>query len=174
MKWFLVILVCLLVSCRTIKNVPVETTIIENNSMVRNDSVRTDKETMQKDSSVVTEKVEKNDSVVIKDSSVIVVNDKGEVLKQERFNSKEVYSTKELRRMEEKYNELKTDYRELQSKYDALLRDKEKTKEVPVIVEKPLSKWQNFLLKLGGIAFSAIVAFVLIVVGKIVYKLRKK
>ena len=156
MKWFLVILVCLLVSCRTIKNVPVETTIIENNSMVRNDSVRTDKETMQKD------------------SSVIVVNDKGEVLKQERFNSKEVYSTKELRRMEEKYNELKTDYRELQSKYDALLREKEKTKEVPVIVEKSLSKWQNFLLKLGGIAFSAIVAFVLIVVGKIVYKLRKK
>ena len=46
--------------------------------------------------------------------------------------------------------------------------------QVPYPVEKPLSKWQNFKLQVGGFALAVIVAFVLIVVGKIVYKLRKK
>ncbi|MCM1031558.1 MAG: hypothetical protein NC410_09000 [Oscillibacter sp.] len=45
--------------------------------------------------------------------------------------------------------------------------------QVPYPVEKPLSTWQNLKLQVGGFAMSAIVVIILIVVGKIVYKLKK-
>lgn len=45
--------------------------------------------------------------------------------------------------------------------------------QVPYPVEKSLSKWQNLKLQVGGFAMSAIVVIILIVVGKIIYKLKK-
>lgn len=45
--------------------------------------------------------------------------------------------------------------------------------QVPYPVEKPLSKWENLKLQVGGFAMSAIVVIILIVVGKIIYKLKK-
>lgn len=61
---------------------------------------------------------------------------------------------------------------------DRLLRDtininKTDTIQVPYTVEKRLSKWQNLKLQVGGFAMSAIVILILIVVGKIIYKLKK-
>ena len=45
--------------------------------------------------------------------------------------------------------------------------------QVPVPVEIPLTGWQRFKLEVGGLAFGGIVILVLIVVGRMVYKLRK-
>lgn len=45
--------------------------------------------------------------------------------------------------------------------------------QVPYPVEIPLSGWQRFKLEVGGLAFGGIVILVLIVVGRMVYKLRK-
>ncbi len=45
--------------------------------------------------------------------------------------------------------------------------------QVPYPVEKPLSRWQNFKLQVGGFSIAAIIVVILIVVGKIVYKLKK-
>ena len=46
--------------------------------------------------------------------------------------------------------------------------------QVPYPVEKPLTKWQNIKLELGGWAFGVIIAFSLIIAGWIVYRWRKK
>lgn len=50
------------------------------------------------------------------------------------------------------------------------------TKEVkvPYPVEKELTRWQQMKLELGGWAFGIIIAFVLIIVGWMIYKSRKK
>ena len=50
------------------------------------------------------------------------------------------------------------------------------TKEVkvPYPVEKELSRWQQMKLELGGWAFGIIIAFVLIIIGWLVYKSLKK
>ena len=45
--------------------------------------------------------------------------------------------------------------------------------QVPVPVEKELSRWQRWKLDLGGFAMAAIVITVLVVVGRVVYKLKK-
>lgn len=46
--------------------------------------------------------------------------------------------------------------------------------KVPCHVEKDLTRWQQMKLELGGWAFGIIIAFVLIIVGWLVYKSWKK
>ena len=47
------------------------------------------------------------------------------------------------------------------------------TIRVPYPVEKPLTRWQKWKLDLGGFAMAGIVVTVLVVVGRMVYKLKK-
>lgn len=47
------------------------------------------------------------------------------------------------------------------------------TVRVPYPVEISLSRWQRFKMEAGGIAFGGIIILVLVVVGRMVYKLRK-
>lgn len=46
--------------------------------------------------------------------------------------------------------------------------------QVPYPVEKNLTKWQAMKIELGGWAFGIIVAFGLVIVGRLVYRWRKK
>lgn len=45
--------------------------------------------------------------------------------------------------------------------------------QVPYPVEKRLNRWQSIKMELGGWAFGLIIAFVLIIIGRIVFKLKK-
>lgn len=45
--------------------------------------------------------------------------------------------------------------------------------QVPYPVEKQLSRWQSLKMELGGWAFGLVIAFVLIIIGRIVFKLKK-
>lgn len=44
---------------------------------------------------------------------------------------------------------------------------------VPYPVEKRLSRWQSIKMELGGWAFGLVIAFILIIIGRIVYRTRK-
>lgn len=44
---------------------------------------------------------------------------------------------------------------------------------VPYPVEKQLTRWQSIKMELGGWAFGLVIAFVLIIIGRIVYKRKK-
>lgn len=46
--------------------------------------------------------------------------------------------------------------------------------QVPYPVEKSLSRWQTIKMELGGWAFGIIIAFVLIIIGWMVYRWRNK
>ena len=173
MRVVVIFLLLCLFGCRTINHVPVKTEVVENDSVVSSDSVRANKEVIRNDSSSVSERTEKSDSTIIRDSSVIVVNEQGDVIKTERFNTKEVYRNKEYERIESKYRELELEYKELQVKYDALFFEKQKTIDVPYPVEKPLSRWQNFKLSVGGFAISGIIVLIIVGVGYMVYKIKK-
>lgn len=48
------------------------------------------------------------------------------------------------------------------------------TIRVPYPVEKRLSRWQSIKLELGGWAFGIIIGFALIIVGWLIYKMRRK
>lgn len=174
MKWIILLATFMSVAaCKSTKYVPVETTETENDSIHASDSVNIQMEIDEKDSSNISEKTEKSDSTIIRDSSVIVVNEQGKVIKEERFHEKEVYRNKEYERKESEYRELKTKYKELQERYDALYHEKQKTRDVPYPVEKPLSRWQNFKLSVGGFAISGVMVLLIVGVVWMVYKLKK-
>ena len=44
---------------------------------------------------------------------------------------------------------------------------------VPYLVEKKLNRWQSIKMELGGWAFGLVISFILIIIGRIVYKARK-
>lgn len=46
--------------------------------------------------------------------------------------------------------------------------------QVPYPVEKQLSRWQSLKMELGGWAFGLVIAFVLIIIGRIVYRYKNK
>jgi hypothetical protein len=46
--------------------------------------------------------------------------------------------------------------------------------QVPYPVEKRLSRWQSIKMELGGWAFGLVITFILIIIGRIVYRFKKK
>lgn len=128
MKVFCLLSVCLMiVSCRSVKYVPVET-------------VRTD--------SLYVNKVER-DSIRLQDSIFVFV--KGDTVRIEKY--KYLYRDRVV--------------------VDTVYKAQCDTIRVPYPVEKPLTRWQKWKLDLGGFAMAAIAIAVLVVVGRVVYKLKK-
>lgn len=128
MRIFCLLSVCLMiVSCRSVKYVPVET-------------VKTD--------SVYVNKVQR-DSIRLQDSIFVFV--KGDTVRIEKY--KYLYR-----------------YRVV---VDTVYKAQCDTIRVPYPVEKPLTRWQKWKLDLGGFAMAAIAIAVLVVVGRMVYRLRR-
>lgn len=46
--------------------------------------------------------------------------------------------------------------------------------QVPYPVERRLSRWQSIKMELGGWAFGFVITFILIIIGRIVYRFKKK
>ena len=125
-----IILFCLLTSCRTqIKYVPVET--IRTDSVFFN-SVRID-------------------SVLIHDSISII--QRGDTVAEYRYRY--IYRYKD--------------------RVDTLYINRTDSIQVsyPVEIEKKLTLWQQTKIKFGGWAIAVIIVTILIVVGRMVYKLKK-
>lgn len=117
----------MIVSCRGVKYVPVET-------------VKTD--------SVYVNKVER-DSIRLQDSIFVFV--KGDTVRIEKY--KYLYRDRVV--------------------VDTVYKVQCDTIRVPYPVEKPLTRWQRWKLDLGGFAMAAIVIAVLVVVGRMVYRLKR-
>ena len=56
---------------------------------------------------------------------------------------------------------------------DTINVDRTDSIQVPYPVEKPLSRWQNFKLSVGGFAISGIIVLIIVGVGYMVYKIKK-
>ena len=89
------------------------------------------------------------DSILVKDS--IHITEKGDTVTE--FRLKYIYKYKD--------------------RTDTLYLSRVDTISVPYLVEKELTKWQSVKVYYGGWAIALVFVFILIVVGRIVYKLKK-
>lgn len=89
------------------------------------------------------------DSVLVKDS--VYIHEKGDTVTEYRY--KYVYRLKD--------------------RVDTLYISSRDTVSVPYPVEKELTRWQRTKVDYGGWAMFLVFAFILVVVGRMVYKLRK-
>ena len=91
----------------------------------------------------------KLDSILVKDS--VHITEKGDTVTE--FRLKYIYKYKD--------------------RTDTLYLSRTDTVSVPYPVEKELTKWQSVKVYYGGWAIALVFVFILIVVGRIVYKLKK-
>ena len=91
----------------------------------------------------------KLDSILVKDS--VHITEKGDTVTE--FRLKYIYKYKD--------------------RTDTLYLSRVDTISVPYLVEKELTKWQSVKVDYGGWAIALVFVFILIVVGLIVYKLKK-
>lgn len=91
----------------------------------------------------------KRDSIHVHDSVFVLM--KGDTVYRDRFHT--VYKDRYF--------------------HDTTFIHKVDSVQVPYPVEKPLSRWQNFKLSIGGFAISGIIVLIIVGVGYMVYKIKK-
>jgi len=151
-----------LTSCSHRVYVPVQSIRTDTIYMSRKDSVHI------KDSLITRQVINIRDSIAIHDSVVIIKDEQGNIKEKlivryrDRWHATEDNLT--LQRLIDRYK----------ASNDSLRATKTEYKEVPIPVEKKLSRWQKIKMDVGGWAIGAMSTFLLAIVGYIVIWLLKK
>lgn len=151
-----------LTSCSHRVYVPVQSIRTDTIYMSRKDSVHI------KDSLITRQVINIRDSVAIHDSVVIIKDEQGNIKEKliiryrDRWHATQDNLT--LQRQIDRYK----------ASNDSLRATKTEYKEVPIPVEKKLSRWQKFKMDIGGWAIGAMSTVLLGVIGYIVVWLLKK
>lgn len=158
----LLALTALCISCSHRVYVPVQSIRTDTIYMSRKDSVHI------KDSLITRQVINTRDSVAIHDSVVIIKDDQGNIKEKlivryrDRWHATQDNLT--LQRQIDRYK----------ASNDSLRATKTEYKEVPIPVEKKLSRWQKIKMDVGGWAIGAMSTFLLAIIGYIVVWLLKK
>lgn len=158
----LLALTALCISCSDKNYLEVQTVRTDTLYVAKKDSVNL------KDSLVARQVINVRDSITIHDSVVIVQDDQGHIKEKlivryrDRWHATQDNLT--LQRQIDRYK----------ASNDSLRATKTEYKEVPIPVEKPLSRWQKIKMDVGGWAIGAMSTFLLAIVGYIVIWLLKK
>ena len=149
-------------SCSHRVYVPVQSIRTDTIYMSRKDSVHI------KDSLVTRQVINIRDSVAIHDSVVIIKDEQGNIKEKlivryrDRWHATQDNLT--LQRQIDRYK----------ASNDSLRATKTEYKEVPIPVERKLSRWENLKMDVGGWAIGAMSTVLLGVIGYIVVWLLKK
>lgn len=152
----------LCVSCSHRTYVPLQSVRTDTVYMARKDSVHI------KDSLVVKQVINIRDSIAIHDSVVIVKDEQGNIKEKliiryrDRWHATQDNLT--LQRQIDRYK----------ASNDSLRATRKERIEVPVPVEKKLSRWEKLKMDVGGWAIGAMSTFILAAVGYILVWLLKK
>lgn len=126
----------ILVGCRSYLLPPQKEIVQVRDSVVLRDSV------------VISNEVNRLDSVYVKDSTIFYLDTAGNIIRSELYQYKEV-----TRELSEKYDALL-------SQYKALQQQKSETEVIPYQVEKELTWWQETRIKLGELSLIGLIIFI--------------
>lgn len=149
-------------SCSHRVYVPVQSIRTDTIYMAKKDSVHI------KDSLITRQVINIRDSVAIHDSVVIVQDEQGNVKERLIVRYRDRWHTTQdnltLQRQIDRYKASNDSLRAIKTEY----------KEVPIPVEKKLSRWEKLKMDVGGWAIGAMSTFLLAIIGYIVVWLLKK
>ena len=149
-------------SCSHRAYVPLQSVHTDTVYMARKDSVHI------KDSLITRQVINIRDSVAIHDSIVIIKDEQGNIKEKLVVRYRDRWHATQdnlmLQRMIDRYK----------ASNDSLRATKTEYKEVPIPVEKKLSRWQKIKMDVGGWAIGAMSTFLLAIIGYIVVWLLKK
>ena len=149
-------------SCSHRAYVPLQSVHTDTIYMARKDSVHI------KDSLITRQVINIRDSVAIHDSIVIIKDEQGNVKERLIVRYRDRWHATQdnlmLQRQIDRYK----------ASNDSLRATKNEYKEVPIPVEKKLSRWEKIKMDVGGWAIGAMSTFILAAVGYIMVWLLKK
>ena len=149
-------------SCSHRAYVPLQNVHTDTVYMARKDSVHI------KDSLITRQVINIRDSVAIHDSIVIIKDEQGNVKERLIVRYRDRWHATQdnlmLQRQIDRYK----------ASNDSLRATKNEYKEVPIPVEKKLSRWEKIKMDVGGWAIGAMSTFILAAVGYIMVWLLKK
>ncbi len=161
---FLAIFAVILCGCTRTIYQPVET--------VRTDSISTTTEfneaQFQYLLNALKHQVNTRDSVVIRDSVVMVINEAGGVVSKEVFRDRDRNHSRDeaITQIKAKYDSI---FKAQREEFNAVL---DQIQQIPMPVEKPLSKWEQLKQEVGGIAIGILVAILSIAVVWLIRKIK--
>jgi hypothetical protein len=112
--------------------------------------------------------VNTRDSVVIRDSVVMVINEAGGVVSKEVFRDRDRNHSRDeaITQIKAKYDSI---FKAQREEFNAVL---DQIQQIPMPVEKPLSKWEQLKQEVGGIAIGILVAILSIAVVWLIRKIK--
>lgn len=165
-------------ACQSQRHIPVETTEVDSSSQNSEMLMRSVQALMneirvweqRRDS------VSSNVSVEVRDSVILHVNDEGNVISKEHYRDKTQASDRIMSTEKDRQTEISRQY------IDSLLMEQrtelmgliEKSNQVPMPVERPLSKWEQLKQEVGGISIGVLVVLVMVVIVWLIKKIRNK
>lgn len=161
---FLAIFAVILCGCTRTIYQPVET--------VRTDSISTTTEfneaQFQYLLNALKHQVNTRDSVVIRDSVVMVINEAGGVVSKEVFRDRDRNHSRDeaITQIKAKYDSI---FKAQREEFNAVL---DQIQQIPMPVEKPLSKWEQLKQEVGGIAIGILVAILSIAAVWLIRKIK--
>ena len=149
-------------SCSPKVYVPLKSVRTDTLYLSSRDSVRI------KDSLIVRQVINVRDSIAVHDSVVIIQDEQGNIKERLFIHYRDRWHATQdnlvLQRQLDRYK----------ASNDSLRATKTEYKEVPIPVEKKLSRWQKFKMEVGGWAIGAMSATLLVIAGYIVVWLVRK
>lgn len=163
---FLLLLDAILCGCTRTSYQPIES---ERTDSITSTS-KFDEAHFQSLLNVLEHQVNIRDSVVIRDSVIMVLNESGDVVSKETFHDRDRNSSRDeaITQIQAKYDSIFNAQRE---EISAVI---DQIRQVPVPVEKPLSKWERVKQEVGGIAIGILVAVLSIAVVWLIRKVQHK
>lgn len=155
LMWFLLVFFTGMVliglgSCKSVQYVPVET--------IKHDSIYISK----MDTLKFTHTIKEKEYVTVKDSSSVVLDEQGKVLKQEIWHNKTI-----IRQMSDSLDFYK-------AKYDSLYSARQDTFYIPYPIERELSKSEQRYISIGKVSLGLYIGLALALIAWVVYRLKKR
>lgn len=141
--------------------------------VIRVDSVSSVSESERQQFQKLVERLEQRvsirDSVIIRDSVVLVVNELGDILSWEKYREREHTSAsdKSFELIQARYDSLMHSYRE---ELQSILTEMQKT---PIPIEREFTRWEQIRLDCGNILLGLIASVLCIAVWWLIKKFRK-